>query len=255
MLNGDGDAQSKTLGALKKGHVRRVSCTLAPLEAKPQNDALVSILDALDADSVRELRLMGLTHVEEAPPQLLEAYALTHLSLHGLGALVDKETEGGGVWKFELPDELGDCMPGLRVLDLSGSSSLARIPVSVASIVGLEVLVLAGCSNLQRLPDRLGGAMDQKGLEDAAAAYEAEVAAEAAAAAEAGEEPPSPPARSPSKAVPGLKLERLDLSGCAMLYMLPDLSHLEGIVVDLQGCREDLMIGWEKGMRKAFSCP
>ena len=53
--------------------------------------------------------------------------------------------------------------------------------------------------------------------------------------------------------VPGLRLTHLDVGGCEALFYLPDLSHLEGVAVNLKGCKESLVIGWERGMRKAFS--
>ena len=53
--------------------------------------------------------------------------------------------------------------------------------------------------------------------------------------------------------VPGIRLTRLDLSSCASLLMLPDLSHLKELEVNAQGCNSDLMLGWERNMRKAFA--
>ena len=43
------------------------------------------------------------------------------------------------------------------------------------------------------------------------------------------------------------------LTDCSGLLALPDLNHLEGVQVGLDGVKENLVMGWERGMRRAFN--
>lgn len=234
LLDTDAERCVRIIDTARKGRVRRMALTLeGSSDGIADEDAqtgavtatLTAALDALDGATLTELRLDGLAHLVELPPRLLELSGLTQLTLSGATALE------------ALPESLGASLPNLCALDLSGAVKIKQLPEDVSSLVELETLDLAGCTSLLKLPNRLGGA---------------------AALVEAKEDAGDGDAADATSGVPGLQLSRVNLTGCTKLFMLPDLSHLTDgerptVEVLLTGCNDDLVMGWELGMRKAFT--
>jgi hypothetical protein len=251
--------RSRFFEAVRSGHVRKLTLSLEPVPAPRRAAAFERLVHAADPDVLHTLSLRGLGMLCELPPRLLDLTSLTTLSLRRLTALTT------------LPDELGTSLPNLATLDLEGATTLEAMPDSVAELLTLKNLLLGGCTALTRLPERLGGALafaEAEALKPAVDDAEAPAGAPESAAGDdadggaddddeaADAAPPAgaPPADAPPS-VPGMRLRRLDLRGCSSLLLLPDLSHIEQSVLDVQldGCRDDLVMGWQRGMRKAFN--
>ena len=140
-------------------------------------------------------------------------------------------------------------LPKLRVIDASGAGEIKLLPEDLSSLVALETINLAGCKSLLKLPTDFGGA---EARAEAVEAEAEEAVGPGATDAEAAEAAAASSLR--FSKVPGLKLARIDLTGCEKLSKMPDLSHLaETCTVVMDGVSDDLVMGWERGMRKAFS--
>ena len=260
LLSSDVVFRSRVLEAVKTGHVRSLSLTVVPLTLEGRIEALSAISSSLPP-SLEELKLIGLDGkivpktgddipvFPSLPPSFLELPELKHLSLHGADELIT------------LPDELGTKLPKLQTLDLSGMKLLESLPDSLATLMDLQSLNLTGCMTLRRLPERLGGSFELAEAEAAAEeAAEREAEKEAARAEEAAAG--LPPAEDDGSLmvemtelppVPGQKLSVLDLTGCEGLLVLPDLSHLEGLEVVMEGVNEALSTGWARNMRRSYN--
>ena len=142
------------------------------------------------------------------------------------------------------------------------------MPEEIGTLPVLERLLLARCVLLQRLPQHLGTAVEverEEGAEEAeeaggagsgAAEGEAEVAASSDVDAAATDSAAQPESTTDGDSQPpkGMRaLRHLDVSGCAALIALPDLSELPELTVALDGCHMELSRMWESGGRRAFN--
>ena len=115
--------------------------------------------------ALRELRLQGLTNVEELAEGMKRLTGLEVLCVEGCGmqAVPGWIGEMGGLRELtlgklaveELPEEMGR-LPGLQTLELKYLGALEEVPASVGGLTGLESLEIDQCYALGELPASTG---------------------------------------------------------------------------------------------------
>jgi len=162
VLEEGGERRERYLEAVRAGHVRKLQLNLQGSEADTEQ-SVAAVVDALDAESLRELGMSTKTSTS-LPERVWNLAALTTLDLgycEGLTSLSDRLGDLASLTTLKLSyctgltslsDRVGD-LAALTTLDLSGCEGLASLPERLGDLAALTTLNMSRCKGLATVPD------------------------------------------------------------------------------------------------------